>query len=413
MKLAALKSTSTANTARLLFLAALALATVIVPGAIPAPALAATPQVTNVVAVQRSGTKLVDVTYDVYDAGGHAMTVALYISPDGGVSFPIHCLTVSGDVGAGVLSGTGRHIVWDAGADYPGHVGETYAPKVTADDGQGVAGMVWIPAGNVRLGQVGIAEPVNNFYVQGFYIDIYEVSNAKYKAFIDAGGYTNSAYWNSVGWAWRVANSITLPLNWNSNTYHGGGIAGNDQFPVNGVSWWEADAYCRWAGVRLPTEAEWEKAAKGGCETHGDPGTCDASDTPTYPWGEGISGPQANYFVSGDPYENNGWTTPVGYYDGSNHGGYQTINSPSPYGLYDVAGNVWEWCSTRYAEYPYNPSDGRENPPVSYSECCRVLRGGSYNDDTDDRKLRCAHRYYGIPTYRGYAVGFRCVRTGS
>ena len=265
-------------------LTALALATVIVPGAIPTPALAATPQVTNVVAVQRFGTKLVDVTYDVLDADGHAVTVALYISPDGGVSFPIQGVTVTGDVGAGVLSGMGRHIVWDAGADYPGNVGDTYAPKVTADDGQTPTGMVWIPAGNVRLGQVGIAEPVNNFYVRGFYIDIYEVSNVKYKVFIDAGGYTTQAYWNPVGWAWRVANSITLPANWNSPTNHGGGIAGNEQFPVAAVSWFEADAYCRWAGVRLPTEAEWEKAAKGGCETHGDPGTCDASDTPTYPW---------------------------------------------------------------------------------------------------------------------------------
>ena len=413
MKPAALNSTNMANIARLFFLAALALAAVIVPGAIPAPALAATPQVTNVVAVQRSGTKLVDVTYDLYDADGDAMTVALYISPDGAVSFPIHGLTVTGDVGVGILSGTGRHIEWDAGADYPGHVGETYAPKVIADDGQGFDGMVWIPAGNVRLGQVGIAEPVNDFYVEGFYIDRYEVSNAKYKAFIDAGGYTNSAYWNSVGWAWRVAFSIALPAGWNSNTDHGGGIAGNGQFPVNGVSWWEADAYCRWAGVRLPTAAEWEKAAKGGCETHGDPGTCDASDTPTYPWGEGISGPQANYSGSGDPYEGSGYTTPVGYYDGSNHGGYQTINSPSPYGLYDVSGNVWEWCSTKYAAYPYNPSDGRENPPVSYSECCRVLRGGSYYGYYDINSLRCANRIYGLPYSRDYDVGFRCVRTGS
>ena len=373
-------------------------------------AVAATPQVTNVVAVQRSGTKLVDVTYDLYDADGHAMTVALYISSDGGVSFPIQCVTVTGDVGAGILSGTGRHIEWDAGADYPGHVGETYAPKVTADDAP--PGMVWIPPGNVRLGQTGIAEPVNDFYVQGFYIDRYEVSNAKYKAFIDAGGYTTEAYWNPVGWAWRVANSITLPSNWNSNTYHGGGIAGNDQFPVNGVSWWEADAYCRWAGVRLPTEAEWEKAAKGGCETHGDPGQCDASDTPTYPWGEGITGPRANWYQSGDPYENNGWTTPVGYYDGSNHGGYQTINSPSPYGLYDVAGNVWEWCSTRWwYSYPYNPNDGRESPPVSYNECCWVLRGGSCYSDYG---LRCADRNQDDPPIgRGNAVGFRCARTGS
>jgi formylglycine-generating enzyme required for sulfatase activity len=238
--------------------------------------------------------------------------------------------------------------------------------------------MVWIPPGNVRLGQTGIAGPVNDFYVAGFYIDIYEVSNAKYKAFIDAGGYTTEAYWNPVGWAWRVANSLTLPEGWNSETIHGGGIAGHEQFPVNGVSWFEADAYCRWAGKRLPTEAEWEKAAKGGCETHGDSEQCDGLDTPTYSWGEGITGPRANYIQSGDPYENNnGFTTPVGYYDGSNYGGYQTINSPSPYGLYDVSGNVWEWCSTRYADYPYNPNDGRENPPESYDELGRVLRGGS------------------------------------
>jgi gamma-glutamyl hercynylcysteine S-oxide synthase len=282
-------------------------------------------------------------------------------------------------------------------------------------EGKPTAGMIWIPPGNVRLGQTGIATPVNDFYVAGFYIDKYEVSNAKYKAFIDAGGYTTQAYWNPVGWAWRVASGITLPEFWNDVTRHGGGIAGDEQFPVNGVSWWEADAYCRWAGERLPTEAEWEKAAKGGCETHGDPGQCDASDTPTYPWGEGISGSQANYWPSGDPYENNGWTTPVGYYDGSNHGGYQTINSPSPYGLYDVAGNVWEWCSTKCAAYPYNSNDGRENAPVSPSECCRVLRGGS-SDTYHGYILQSAYRDSddGYPGYRYYGgVGFRCVRTGS
>jgi formylglycine-generating enzyme required for sulfatase activity len=277
--------------------------------------------------------------------------------------------------------------------------------------------MVWIPPGNVRLGQTGIAEPVNDFYVAGFYIDIYEVSNAKYKVFIDAGGYTTEAYWNPVGWAYRVAYSIMLPGGWNDAFEHGGGITGNEQFPVDGVSWFEADAYCRWAGKRLPTEAEWEKAAKGGCETHGDPGQCD--DTPTYPWGEGITGPQANYYESGDPYESNGWTTPVGYYDGSNHGGYQTIDSPSPYGLYDVAGNVWEWCSTKRADYPYAPNDGRENPPVSYDECCRVLRGGSFYSLSGGvgGSLRCADRgdYSGIHPYDRYSnsVGFRCVRTGS
>jgi formylglycine-generating enzyme required for sulfatase activity len=161
------------------------------------------------------------------------------------------------------------------------------------------------------------------------------------------------------------------------------------------------------------TEAEWEKAAKGGCEAHGDPGTCDASDTPAYPWGGWIAGPRANYSFSGDPYDNN--TTPVGYYDGSNHGGYQTIDSPSPYGLYDVAGNVWEWCSTKYEAYPYNPNDGREYPPATYDERPgRVLRGGCYGHNaTDGDMLKCASRTDDSegPSLRDNYTGFRCARS--
>jgi formylglycine-generating enzyme required for sulfatase activity len=274
--------------------------------------------------------------------------------------------------------------------------------------------MVWIPAGNVRLWQGGVG-PVQDFYVEGFYIDRYEVSNAKYKAFIDAGGYTTEAYWNPAGWAWNVARGNAVFGGWYSIDFHGGGIAGNEQFPVCDISWFEADAYCRWAGGRLPTEAEWEKAAKGGCETHGDSGQCDASDTPTYPWGEGLTGPQANYSGSGDPYEGfDGYTTPVGYYDGSNHSGYQTIDSPSPYGLYDVVGNVFEWCSTMLMPYPYNPNDGRESPPVSARELPgRVLRGGSCTFGGHPY-IECADRIDEYPdpgSYSGY--GFRCARTGN
>jgi formylglycine-generating enzyme required for sulfatase activity len=278
--------------------------------------------------------------------------------------------------------------------------------------------MVWIPAGNVRLGQTGLAEPINDFHVEGFFIGRYEVSNAKYKAFIEVGGYQDSTYWDPVGWAWRVANTISLPRYWDDPSLHGGGIAGNEQFPV-GVSWWEADAYCRWAGGRLPTEAEWEKAAKGGCETHGDSAQCDTSDTPSYPWGEGLTGPQANYWGSGDPYDwgggdpnnSNTNTTPIGYYDGGNHDGYQTIDSPSPYGLYDVVGNVTEWCSTKYADYPYNPNDGRENPPVTHGELGRIARGGSWENRPEFSNLRCAARVYLSPDDRYEGFGFRCART--
>ncbi len=279
--------------------------------------------------------------------------------------------------------------------EVPNWSGLSNRASAATGSGDVVPEMIWIPAGYVRLGQSGISDaPPHDVWVDGFWIGKYEVTNGEYAAFIAAGGYTTEAYWNPVGWDWRVANSITLPENWNSNTYHGGGIPGNEGFPVNGVSWWEADAYCRWAGKRLPTEAEWEKAAKG-----------PSPDTPTYPWGEGISGQQANYINSGDPWDNN--TTPVGFYDGRTYQGFQTIDSPSPYGLYDVAGNVWEWTSTKREAYPYDPDDGRENPPETWDECCRVFRGGSWNHITLD--LRCAARFRSNPVSRSSSGGFRCA----
>ncbi len=264
-------------------------------------------------------------------------------------------------------------------------------------------GVVWIPAGYVRLGGVWGAEPAHDVHVAGFWIGTYEVTNAGYLEFIDAGGYDRESWWHPLGWGWRIREDIRHPAGWNSEEHHGGGIQGNGHFPVIGVSWWEADAYCRWAGGRLPTEAEWERAARGGCEMWGDPAECDAASTPSYPWGEGISGQRANYWGSGGPYDNS--VTPVGFYDGSTRNGFPTVDSPSPYGLYDVAGNAWEWTSTRHMDYPYQAGDGREDPPASENECCRVLRGGSYL--VEEEELRCSHRNYIGPTNREFTFGFR------
>ncbi len=266
-------------------------------------------------------------------------------------------------------------------------------------------GVVWIPAGYVRLGEEGVwgAEPAHDVHVAGFWMGRYEVTNSEYREFIDAGGYDREALWHPLGWAWRIRQDIRLPAGWNSEEHNGGGIAGNGRFPVAGVSWWEADAYCRWAGGRLPTEAEWEKAAKGGCEMWGEPAECDAESSPGYPWGDGISGQRANYLESGDPFDNA--TTPAGFYDGTIHNGFQTVDSPGPYGLYDVAGNAWEWTSTRHGDYPYDAGDGREEPPAGENECCRVLRGGSYQVEEDE--LRCAHRHYIGPSNREFTFGFR------
>ena len=153
--------------------------------------------------------------------------------------------------------------------------------------------------------------------------------------------------------------------------------------PMTMVSWFGAKAYCEYYGWRLPTELEWEKAAKG------------SDDTRPFPWGENIERNNANLINSRDPFEDmrslGSRTTPVGFYNGKTYDGYVTLNSPSPYGIYDLAGNVWEWTANVYEEQHY-----------------RYLRGGS--KDVYENYLRIWVRNSAIPSYTSPGFGFRCVR---
>ena len=158
-------------------------------------------------------------------------------------------------------------------------------------------------------------------------------------------------------------------------------LPGYENHPVTLVTWFGARAYCQHYGWRLPTEVEWEKAARG-------------EDGRAFPWGDDITEANANFYKSGDPFEapnTPGNTTPVGFYNGKTYDGFQTMNSPSPYGLYDMAGNVWEWTA--------------DDPPKTH---LRYLKGGSFMDYAYN--LRSWTRNSAGPDYTGIAVGFRCAR---
>jgi formylglycine-generating enzyme required for sulfatase activity len=228
-------------------------------------------------------------------------------------------------------------------------------PKMTsAEDG---AEMVLVPAGEFTMGsnEYDDEKPPHRVHLDGFYIDKYEVTNALYRRFMDATNRGAPAYWNDA--------------NWNGASQ-----------PVVAVSWLDAEAYCRWAGKRLPTEAEWEKAARG-------------TDGRRYPWGNDWDSSRAN---SGE--SKLGKTAPVGSY----------ASGVSPYGAHDMAGNAWEWVADWYGKDYYKQSPDR-NPQGPRPGRTRVLRGGSWGGSPIH--LRASFRnYYLAPDFRYTNVGFRCAR---
>ena len=199
--------------------------------------------------------------------------------------------------------------------------------------------------------------PLHVRFLGTYRIARYPVTNAEYAVFVNATGHTPPPHWT----AGRVPRAEAT-------------------LPVVHISWHDAKAYARWAGGRLPTESEWEKAARG-------------ADGRIYPWG--------NEFASAADQGTSLFTdqpTPVG-------------NRPaaaSPYGVHEVAGNVWEWTADWYQPYEGNPHhDG------NYGKKDKVLRGGSWlevRDETANRYFRCANRLHAPPSYTANNIGFRCVR---
>ena len=235
------------------------------------------------------------------------------------------------------------------------------------------AGMVLVPAGSYSMGAdywAPYSLPIHTVNVPAFYMDIYEVTNAQYKAFCDS---TSRTYPLDPGFP-GLTNYFT------DSAYA--------NYPVVNVDWNDARAYAAWADKRLPTEAEWERAAKGNI------------DNRMYPWGNTWVATNAN--VGGgnaDSFTYN--TSPVGHYP----------NGISPAGCYDMAGNVWEWCeddwhdSYNTAGRPDNGSAWIDSPRGS----SRILRGGSWY--LNYTYAQCAYRRSNDPANRNDRLGFRCSRT--
>jgi len=189
---------------------------------------------------------------------------------------------------------------------------------------------------------------------------------------------------------------------------------GRGSFPIVQVTWFGADAYARFQGRRLPTEAEWEKAARGTADDLWGSRVYEISGEPVvvglgypYPWGPWNGEAdlaRGNYRSSGDPYESAGRvrTTPVGFYDGSVRGGFATADGASPYGVMDLSGNVWEWTADWFGEYR---ADG--NPPAAGRN--RVVRGGSF--DKSYGSATTYNRSALDPLISDRTVGFRTVAT--
>lgn len=239
----------------------------------------------------------------------------------------------------------------------------------------------WVPRGEFTMGSQykDDEKPAHKVHVDGFWLARAPVTNAQYRRFIEAGGYDQTRWWTEAGWQQRQAAKWSQPGYWDDSKWNGA------QQPVVGVSWYEAAAFCDWAAeatgaaIHLPTEAEWEKGARG-------------VDDRIYPWGAAEPDQRLANF-SGMI----GKTTPVGRY---------SPQGDSPYGCADMAGNVWEWCASKLVAYPYQVGDGRNN--ITGTDV-RVLRGGAWHDSRN--LVRCAYRIGGDPRYRYYDVGFRCAST--
>lgn len=252
---------------------------------------------------------------------------------------------------------------------------EKHTHPLSTEIGKDGALMVLIPEGEFFMGNPDEDDihydehPLHKVYLDAFWIDCHEVTNRLYKRFVYETGYRLPHL--DAEWA--------EPYNWENGSFP----PGKADYPVVLVNWEDAVAYTEWAGKRLPTEAEWEKAARGGLLKK------------NYPWGDHIDEKHANHFIS---IATKNEIKPIGNF------------LPNPYRIYDIAGNVWEWCADWYGKTYYRTSPYK-NPQGPEQGIYRIFRGGSWINKKEF--LRCSERARNVLTHRSYIIGFRCAKSAT
>jgi iron(II)-dependent oxidoreductase len=293
--------------------------------------------------------------------------------------------------------------------------------------GTRIGELVIIPAGRFLMGNNGHEGfgdpdefPQHSVDLVTYQIGKYEVTRGEYRRFMEARGYKDPKYWSPEGWKWKESDAIdytgmhgavtrvvrpnsksprTEPEHWAAEQEwvgHGYGhprFTQTDDHPVVGVTYYEAEAYCKWAGGRLPTEAEWEKAARWDEKK---------KHANTWPWGDTWDAEKCNnaedHNPAGGGYKVN-QSAPVGSYpDGA-----------SPYGCMDMVGNAWEWVASWHRSYPGN------SKPFDHTNRFRVVKGACWDDGAST--VRCASRLWYLPPSSGGTgpgdsdyIGFRVAR---
>ena len=286
------------------------------------------------------------------------------------------CGAILGTIGINI-----PHLIFPAMGD-----GIVIAP----DKGTSSIEMIEIPAGNFLMGSLESdidasdhEKPQHTVYLNSYQISKYEVTVGQFKQFVKMTGYQTDA--EREGWG-HGYNTTTRTFVQGKYSWKTPGFKQNDNHPVVCISWNDAAAFCSWAGGRLPTEAEWEKAARG-------------TDGRKYPWGNNT--PECNLlnfwgYNVGKQYCVSSTTVTGSYPAGA-----------SPYGVMDMAGNVWEWCNDWYNRYYYSSSP-TNNPQGPNSGLYRVMRGGRWGSSANT--VRCGFRDIGIQTDRSDGLGMRFVK---